>query len=145
MGILKSLSVYLVLATCSAASSGAHQAGPTDKEVVAPALTDADKDAFIQLVMRSAGLPGLQTVVVKNGRVVWAKSYGNAVLDQPGPRRAMSNESVVFSASVAKILVTVAVLQQVEKGKLSLDDDINQFVPFKVRNPVTTSRWRCVA
>ena len=73
--------------------------------------------------------------MVKNGRVVWAKSYGNAVLDQPGPRRAMSNDSVLFSASVAKILVTVAVLQQVEKGRFSLDDDIDQFVPFKVRNP----------
>ena len=47
----------------------------------------------------------------------------------------MSNDSVLFSASVAKILVTVAVLQQVEKGRFSLDDDIDQFVPFKVRNP----------
>jgi CubicO group peptidase (beta-lactamase class C family) len=110
-------------------------AQPAQTTNATTALTDADKDAFIQLAMRSAGLPGLQTVVVKNGRVVWAKSYGNAVLDQPGPRRPMSNDSVLFSASVAKILVTVAVLQQVEQGRLSLDDDINQFVPFKVRNP----------
>jgi len=113
----------------------ASTAEPTQSEMGVQALPNRDKDTFIELAMRAAGLPGLQTVVVKNGRVVWAKSYGHAVLDQPGPKRAMQNDSVVFSASVAKILVTVAVLQQVEKGKLSLDDDINQFVPFKVRNP----------
>ena len=49
------------------------------------------------MVMRSGGLLGLQTVVVKNGRVVWMKSYGYAVLDQSGPRRPMSNDSILFS------------------------------------------------
>ena len=102
---------------------------------MAPALTDAEKDAFIQMAMRSGGLPGLQTVVVKNGQIVWMKSYGYAVLDEPGPRRRMRDDSILFSASVAKILVTVAVLQQVEKGLLALDDDINKYVPFSVRNP----------
>jgi hypothetical protein len=72
MGIPKSLTVYFVLAICGAAASASpkHQAGRTDQEVVAPALTDAEKNAFIQLAMRSGGLPGLQTVVVKNGKIV---------------------------------------------------------------------------
>jgi CubicO group peptidase (beta-lactamase class C family) len=135
VGIPKSLAVYFVVAICGAAASAAHQAGPTDQLVVAPALTDAEKDAFIQMAMRSGGLPGLQTVVVKNGQIVWMKSYGYAVLDEPGPRRRMRDDSILFSASVAKILVTVAVLQQVEKGLLALDDDINKYVPFSVRNP----------
>lgn len=126
---------YVGLVGLGMALSAASATGPRGAGTGGQTLSDRDKDAFIQLAMRAAGIPGLQTVVVKNGRVVWAKSYGYAVLDQPGPRRAMSNDSVVFSASVAKILVTVAVLQQVEKGRLSLDDDINHFVPFKVRNP----------
>jgi CubicO group peptidase (beta-lactamase class C family) len=104
---------------------------------MAPAnAADIERDAVIRQMMASAGIPGLQTVVVKNGKVVWAKSYGYAVLDQPGPRRPMRNDSLLFSASVAKILVTVAVLQQVELGRLSLDDDINTYIPFQVRNPV---------
>jgi CubicO group peptidase (beta-lactamase class C family) len=100
-----------------------------------PALRDSEKIAFIQMAMRSGGLPGLQTVVVKNGRIVWMKSFGMAVLDAPGPRRPMRNDLILFSASVAKILVTVAVLQQVDEGRLALDDDINKYVPFSVRNP----------
>jgi len=95
----------------------------------------AEKDAFIKLTMRSDGLPGLQTVVVKDGRVLWMKSYGYAVLDQPGPAQLMRDNSILFSASVAKILVTVAVLQQVEKGRLALDDDISPYAGFTVRNP----------
>jgi CubicO group peptidase (beta-lactamase class C family) len=126
--------LYLWTASTGMVLSAPSAAGPPGTEP-GQTLADRDKDAFIQLQMRAAGIPGLQTVVVKDGRVVWAKSYGNAVLDQPGPRQAMGNESVVFSASVAKILVTVAVLQQVEKRKFSLDDDISKFVPFKVRNP----------
>ena len=137
MEILKSLTVYFMVAMCgtAASASAAPQAGPIDPGVVAPALTDAEKDTFIQLAMRSGGLPGLQTVVVKDGQIVWMKSYGYAVLDEPGPRRPMRNDSILWSASIAKILVTVAVLQQVEKGLLALDDDINKYVPFSVRNP----------
>lgn len=117
----------LVFFACSAWAAG--NAGESK------ALTDAGRDAFIGLAMRSAGLPGVQTVVVKNGKIVWMKSYGHAELDQPGPRRPMDNDSRMLSASIAKTLVTVAVLQQVEQGKLALDEDINRHVPFSVRNP----------
>ena len=145
MGSPKLLAVCFLLTTCSATSSVAHQAGPLDEAVVAPALTDAEKDTFIRMAMRSGGLPGLQTVVVKNGRIVWMKSYGYAVLDQPGPRRPMRNDSLMLSASIPKILVTVAVLQQMEKGRLALDDDIDKYIPFSVRNPSwpdVTITWR---
>jgi CubicO group peptidase (beta-lactamase class C family) len=124
-----SMLLAAALAFCTCHAEPARTSGD------AKALTESDRDAFIQLAMRSGGLPGLQTVVVKHGRVVWMKSYGYAVTDQPGPVRPMRNDSILFSASVAKMFVTVAVLQQVEKGRLVLDDDINRSVPFSVRNP----------
>lgn len=43
------------------------------------------------------GIPGIQTVVVKKDRVVWQRSYGYAVLDQPGPRMAMKNDSILYT------------------------------------------------
>ena len=96
---------------------------------------DADLDAMIRHTMTSFGFPGMQTIIIKDGRVVWSKSYGYAVLDQPGPRRAMRDDSILFSASVTKMFVTVALMQQVEKGTVALDDDINRHLPFSVRNP----------
>ena len=49
----------------------------------------------------------------------------------------MLDNSILFSASIGKIVTAIAVMQQQEKGRLSLDDDINGYVPFVVRNP----RW----
>ena len=100
-----------------------------------PDSTAAERDAFIQKMMRSAGFPGLQVAVVKQGRVVWSASYGHAVLDPPGPARAMRNDSILYTASIGKMLTAVLVMEQVEEGRLSLDDDIDASLPFTVRNP----------
>jgi len=97
----------------------------------------AKVDAFVLQIMHNAGMPGLQAVVVKDGKIVWSGSYGDAVLDVPGPRRPMRDDSIIQIASTSKIIVAIAVMQQVEKGTLSLDDDINKYVSFPVRNP----RW----
>ena len=95
----------------------------------------AAKDAFIRQIMEDAGIPGLQAVVVKRDKIVWSNSYGDAVLDVPGPRRAMNEHDLILTASATKLCVTIAALQQLEKGKLALDDDINRSLPFPVRNP----------
>ena len=145
MGSMRWLLVTLVFVAIVGTSHAACAVLPEKGAEETKALTDTDKDAFIEMAMRSGGLPGLQTVIVKNGQIARAKSYGYAVLDTPGPRRAMHNDSILASASVAKIFVTVAVLQQVEQGRLSLDDDINKYVSFSVRNPNWTDvpiTWR---
>ena len=94
-------------------------------------------DALVRQLVEQSGAPGVQAVVVKDGKIVWSGSYGDAVLDVPGPRRSMRDDSIIQIASTSKIVVAIAVMQQVEKGKLSLDDDINKYVSFPVRNP----RW----
>ena len=40
-----------------------------------------DVNTEVHQMMANSGIPGLQTVVVKNGRVVWERSYGYAVLE----------------------------------------------------------------
>jgi CubicO group peptidase (beta-lactamase class C family)/ketosteroid isomerase-like protein len=95
----------------------------------------AAKDVFIRQIMEDAGIPGLQAVVVRRDKIVWSNSYGDSVLDAPGPRRAMNDHDLILTASTTKLCVTIAALQQLEKGKLALDDDINRSLPFPVRNP----------
>jgi CubicO group peptidase (beta-lactamase class C family) len=131
----RSLALICTFVASMAVSLTAIAAQPVKQADSARALSDAERDSFIQMAMRSGGLPGLQAIVVRDNRIVWAKSYGCAVLGEPGPRRAMENDSILFSASIAKLLVTVAVLQQLDKGRLALDEDINKYVSFSVRNP----------
>jgi CubicO group peptidase (beta-lactamase class C family) len=95
----------------------------------------ARHDSTILEAMREGGMPGVQTVVVKKGKIVWQKSYGYAVLAHPGPVRPMRDNTISFTASIGKILTAIAVMQQVEQGHIALDDDIGRSVPFVVRNP----------
>ena len=127
--------IVLALAASTLVVSLLAFADPTDPLTGARTPTDTEKDTFVRQVMREAGIPGLQVVVVKNGRVVWKRSLGFAVLAQPGPPTPMRDDSVLFTCSVGKMLTAVAILQQVEQGHLSLDDDVNRYVPFVVRNP----------
>lgn len=76
MGSLGFPTTFTVGAILALALSSVSPAGPTGAGAEGKLLTDRDEDTFIQLAMRAAGLPGLQTVVVKNGRVVWAKAMG---------------------------------------------------------------------
>jgi CubicO group peptidase (beta-lactamase class C family) len=103
--------------------------------VALAAGTNTQREFLVRELMAIDGIPGLQTVVVKDGKVVWAKEFGYAVLKQPGPIRPMRGDTLMWSASVGKLLVMIAVLQQVDQGRLKLDNDINSYVPFGVRNP----------
>ena len=38
--------------------------------------------------------------------------------------------------SISKTVTATAAMQLWEKGKFELDDDINQYLPFSVRNPL---------
>jgi CubicO group peptidase (beta-lactamase class C family) len=130
------LLLAFALVAIAAASTVAYAARPPNNALSATRIpTDEEKTAFILEVMRGGGIPGLQAVVVKDGKVIWHRSYGYSVLAQPGPRTPMRDDSLLFSASVAKMITVTAVMQQVEKGRISLDDDISKYVPFTLRNP----------
>jgi CubicO group peptidase (beta-lactamase class C family) len=91
-------------------------------------------DQFIERTIHSVGMPGVQTAVVKNGQLVWAKSYGMAVT-APFAEKPMTNDTVLELASISKELVAIAFMQQVEAGSLGLDDDVSQSLPWQLRNP----------
>jgi CubicO group peptidase (beta-lactamase class C family) len=91
-----------------------------------------DLDRFILDGMKDAKVPGLATAVVKDGKVLWTGAYGWANIEKKTP---VSNETLFQIASVSKPVTACAVMQLVEQGKLSLDADINEVLPFPVRNP----------
>ncbi len=100
----------LALAACSTIHS------PEDNRV----------DSFVQSEMGRQKVPGLAVVVVSKGTVVKSSGYGlaNVELSVPvGPATAFQ------SGSVGKQFTAVAVMLQVEEGKLALDDPLTRFFP----------------
>lgn len=70
--------------------------------------------------MAALHVPAVSIAVMRNGRLEWAKAYGEA---RPG---VPANTQTLFQAgSISKPLAAMAALRLVEQGKLALDADIN--------------------
>ena len=70
--------------------------------------------------------PGVSIVVVKDGRTVFKKSYGSANLEYG---IANTPETVFQIASVSKQFTAFAIYLLVKQGKLSLEDDVRNYIP----------------
>ena len=92
-----------------------------DDRVALPARVD-------QLFARfAAGLsPGCALAVVEQGRVVLARGYGFADLDRRLPITPRTRFDI---ASTSKQFTAASVLLLAARGRLSLDDDVRQYVP----------------
>jgi CubicO group peptidase (beta-lactamase class C family) len=89
-------------------------------------------DAVLASTMSQAGIVGLATAVIVDGRVVWTKTYGMADREQSLP---LTPRTVMPLASIAKTTIGISMMRLVAAGKLDLDADINTYLPFRVVNP----------
>jgi CubicO group peptidase (beta-lactamase class C family) len=72
------------------------------------------------------GETGCAALVAKNGQIIYQKAFGMANLELNVP---MQPDMVFRIGSITKQFTAVAILQLMEQGKLSLQDDIIKFIP----------------
>ena len=89
-------------------------------------------DRFILNQAERYHIPGIAACVVKGDQIVWSKGYGWANLEERIP---MSVQGIMNIASVSKTITATAIMQLWEKKKIDLDADVNDYLPFKLRNP----------
>lgn len=89
-------------------------------------------DSIVEKRMKTAGMAGLAAAIIVNKKVVWIKGYGFADKQRAIP---FTPSTVMNIASISKTFTGVALMRAVQEGKLSLDQDINAYLPFKVVNP----------
>lgn len=77
-------------------------------------------------------LVSISYCVVKNDKILHSGALGFA--DKSSGKLASDNTRYLV-ASVSKTITAVAVMKLVEQNLIGLDDDINQYLPFSVRNP----------
>ena len=75
--------------------------------------------------MKHYHTPGVSMAVIKDFALDWAKPYG--VL-KTGGGRPVATDSYFEAASTSKLVTAAIVLHHVEKGILSLDEDINTYL-----------------
>jgi len=106
------------------------------------ALTEADLSAFLDGFVPNAlgrgDIAGAVVVVVKDGQVLVEKGYGVADVKSNKPVDPM--RTLFRPGSISKLFTWTAVMQQVERGRVSLDADVNTYLDFKIPGKKITLR-----
>ena len=83
-------------------------------------------EAKIAQTMKSKSIPGLSVAIGRAGKIVWARGFGHADLEN---QVAATADTVYRLASISKPITAVAVMQLVEQGKFDLDVPVQSYVP----------------
>jgi CubicO group peptidase (beta-lactamase class C family) len=86
----------------------------------------AELDGVAQRMIAQERVAGASVLVVQRGKVILHKGYGQADLGLEAPAR---DETVYHVVGPMLPFTGIAVMQLVERGKLSLDDDLAKYVP----------------
>lgn len=79
---------------------------------------------------------GLSVAVVKNNRICYVSSFGyNPDYNDTTKRNPIPENGVYVIQSISKTFVSTAIMQLVERKLVRLDDDVNKYLDFVVRNP----------
>lgn len=88
-------------------------------------------DKFFIRKMQKANILGIQAAYLSNGQLEWVGSYGESNYST----HEMVNDSTLFMiASCSKPVTALGVMKLADQNKLGLDDDINDYLPFRIRN-----------
>ena len=110
------------------AEAGPSPGSPSPLRSTPPA---GELEAFVDGVVRDSlvqdHIVGAVVVIVQDGRILLKKGYGASNLN---PRQAVDPDATLFRlGSVSKTFTWLAVLKEVEAGRLRLDAPVNLFLP----------------
>jgi CubicO group peptidase (beta-lactamase class C family) len=100
---------------------------------IVPSKAQNEKaEGDFKTVMEKYSAIGASVAVVKDGKIIYTHSFGLKDLENKKP---LSDQDIFRIASISKSFSATSIMQLVEAGKISLDDDFGDLVGFKIRNP----------
>jgi beta-N-acetylhexosaminidase len=85
-------------------------------------------DAIAQEAIAARATPGAVVTIVKNGAIIYQKSYGYYDYTKTTP---LSTQSIFDMASVTKVCATtISIMKLYDEGKLKLTDTLGKFIPW---------------
>ncbi|WP_321372452.1 serine hydrolase domain-containing protein [uncultured Draconibacterium sp.] len=95
-------------------------------------------DKMCEEEVANGNLPGIVSLVARNGKIVHWKAYG--VANEAGDK--MERDAIFRIASQTKAITSTAVMMLWEEGKFQLDDPISKYIPeFKNQQILTNFRY----
>lgn len=122
--MLRTLCLISTLALALTARAESPETPPTTPEAI---------QSRLDVAISEGGLPGVAAVLIRPGEAPLLLGAGMA--DREAGRR-VDADSHFRIGSISKTLLAIAILQQVEQGKLRLDDEVAELLPdIAIRNP----------
>ncbi len=87
-------------------------------------------DSIVTSAVNPKG-PGAIVYIKKGGEVLYERAFGKANIELDV---AMTTKNTFNIASISKEFTAISILQLMEKNKLSLEDDINKYIPNYSKN-----------
>ena len=104
-----------------------------NSKIISAAPDSAYLDSLIQDRMALNNVPGLSACVILNDQIVWQGAFGYANLEDS---IEVTDTTLFQIASISKPFTSAALMQLYEDSLFDLDDDINDYLPFQVINPL---------
>ncbi len=122
---------FLILFAC--------ESTPEDPDEIPEPVIDVDRirygailDDTIKAYMSVEQIPGLAVSAIRDGKIDWMKGYGFANISE---QQAVDKNTRFTVGDPSQIVIGVAILQLVEQGKIGLDDNVNDYLPFQIVDP----------
>jgi CubicO group peptidase (beta-lactamase class C family) len=121
------VSVFIILTATSLKPPPAAAQG---KLVVADDISAQDKKRLerfekdVDELRTRLKIPGMSAAIIKDQKVLWAKGFGFADLENKIPA---TPETLFHLASVTKTFASMLIMQLVEQGKLDLDEPMSHY------------------
>ncbi|TAM93597.1 MAG: class A beta-lactamase-related serine hydrolase, partial [Rhodanobacteraceae bacterium] len=116
----------IVLLALASAPASAQSLPPSRSGDVLPAGLSTQIDKIANDALTKSGVPSASIAVVRDGKLAYAKAYGDARLDPKTPAMPAMRYSV---GSISKEFTAAAILMLQQQRKLSLDDKVAKFFP----------------
>jgi len=110
----------LLLAACSS-----RQQEPFNK------IQD-DLNTYFNSKLDTLNLAAISAAIVKGNKLVWSDAYGFKNLET---KETVGSNTLFHQGSISKTITLAAFLHLWDENQFKLDEDINTYLPFEVRNP----------
>lgn len=91
-----------------------------------------DYEKFVQDEMEDEHIPAISVLLFKDNSVTYEKNWGYSNLEN---KTELADDHLFLLASISKVVTATALLQLYDVGHFSLNDPINQYLPFDVNIP----------
>jgi len=127
----KSLVIVIILlfVGCSTAAS---QGSPVVNSNIERFESTDSIDNLIETLMSFGHISALSVAIVKDDEMIWADGYGLSDREQG---KEATEDVIYLVASISKTFTATALMQLYEQGLFDLDDDVNDYLNFNLRNP----------